>query len=289
MNITGEDRIHFIHAMSTNDIEQLSPGKGIETLFLNGRGQIQAETLALVTEECLLLDFDARRKKSLPLHLGKYIVMDDVHTQDISASLATIAVEGPLADQIVDSIAPLPPLGKLNHIFEHKLRIVRNSLSSYPGFWLLLPQEKKHEWIERIEAAGATSASADTWNIFRIENQIPLEGVDYPDTSIPQQANRLHAVSFSKGCYLGQEIVERVRSRGSLQKKLQTLEIDTADPPPSDSSVIWNKKEIGRLTSPVFSPEIGKVLAFALLREELSHEDSLAVNGDNARIRENDP
>ena len=289
LKITGEDRIHFIHAMSTNDVEQLSPGQGVETLFLNGRGQIQAETLALVTEECLLLDFDVRRKKSLPLHLAKYIVMDDVCTQDISSSLATIAIEGPLADQVVAAIASLPPRGKLNHISDHGLRIVRNSLSSHPGFWLLMPSEKKKKWIKQIEAANAISANADIWNTFRVENQIPLEGVDYPDTSIPQQANRLHAVSFNKGCYLGQEIVERVRSQGNLQKKLEVLEIDTVKLPPSGSPVVWRDKKIGRLTSPVFSPKIGKVLAFALLRDKLPREGSLIVDGHSAHIQQNRP
>ena len=122
----------------------------------------------------------------------------------------------------------------------------------------------------------------------RYENKIPLEGVDYPDKSIPQQASRLCAVSFSKGCYLGQEIVERVRSRGNLNRVLLGMEIDSTKTPSPGSSVLWKDKEVGHLTSPIFSPTVRKVLAFSLLRTEVPQNADLTVDGYAARVRQQD-
>ena len=286
IKVAGKDRVRFIHAMSTNNVEKLCPGEGIQTLFLNGRGHIQAEVLALITQEYLLLDFDAHRRKSLPLHLAKYIVMDDVSLEEVDSSLSVIAIEGPQAEQVMSTIATVPPPGKLNHVATGGHRIVRHSLSGGPGFWLSVPSIEKEAWIRQVESASALPADKDAWQTVRVENRIPLDGIDYPDKSIPQQAGRLCAVSFSKGCYLGQEIVERVRSRGNPQRTLEGLEVESSDLPAPDSPVIWCEKEIGRLTSPVFSPTIGKVLAFALLKNEVPRDGLLTVDGHKARIRQ---
>ena len=286
IKVTGKDRVRFIHAMSTNNVEKLHAGEGIQTLFLNGRGHIQAEALALIAQEYLLLDFDAHRRKSLPLHLGKYIVMDDVSVEEIDASLSAIAIEGPQAEQGMSTIAVIPPPGKLNHVTGSDHRVVRHSLSGGTGFWLLVPSTEKKAWIRQVESASVLPADENEWQTVRVENRIPLDSIDYPDKSIPQQAGRLCAVSFSKGCYLGQEIVERVRSRGNLQRTLEGLEVESSDLPEPDSPVIWREKEIGRLTSPVFSPTMGKVLAFALLKSGVPRDGLLTVDGHKARIRQ---
>ncbi len=283
----GEDRLHFVHAMSTNDIENLSPGEGIQTLFLNGQGHIQADVRVFVGEDHLLLDCDCRRRETLPLHLNKFIVMDDVSLEDVGSSVAAIAVEGPRAEEVAAGVTEgvLPPSGILRHVTHGAVGIARSSLTGGPGLWFFLPPEEKDSWIRRLEAAGAVPADEQAWQTVRVENGIPLEGVDYPDKTIPQQADRLDAVSFTKGCYLGQEIVERVRSRGNLRRRLERLEVDSKEPPPPDSPIFFGEKKVGRLTSPVFSPTMERVLGFALLRSEALSGETLTVDGHEARVR----
>ena len=288
IKVTGEDRTHFIHAMSTNDIEKLSPGEGIQTLFLNGQGHIQADVRVFVAGDHVLLDCDARRRETLPLHLEKFIVMDDVALEDMGASLAAIAVEGPRAEQVAKQLTEvtLPPPGELTHVRSGRARIARSSITGAAGLWFVVPAEERDEWIRRLESAGALAADEEARQTVRVENGIPLEGVDYPDKTIPQQADRLEAVSFTKGCYLGQEIVERVRSRGNLRRRLERVEVDSNEPPPADSPVFLGEKEVGRLTSPAFSPTMGRVLAFALLRSEAAHGETLTVDGRKVRVRQ---
>ena len=285
IKVSGADRVHFIHAMSTNDIEKLSPGEGIRTLFLNGQGHILAEACVFAAPDHLLLDCHGRRRETLRLHLNKFIVMDDVALEDAGSSLASIAVEGPRAELVVSKVARMPPPGELNHGVDGSVTIARGSLTGGPGLWLFLPPEEKPAWAARLESAGAFPAGEEAWRTVRVENGVPLEGVDYPDKTIPQQAARMQAVSFTKGCYLGQEIVERVRSRGHVHRALEGLEVDSSELPAPDSPVIWRGKEVGRLTSPVFSPTKGKVLAFALLRREAVQGETLTVDGHEARVR----
>ena len=287
IKVTGQDRLHFMHAMSTNDIEKLSPGEGIETLFLNGQGHIQADVRVLIAEDHLLLDCDSRRRETLPLHLNKFIVMDDVSLEDVGSTLPAIAVEGPRAEDVAAHVTDgaLPPPGALRHATHGATRIARSSLTGGPGLWFFPSAGEKDAWIRRLESAGAVPADEQAWQTVRVENGIPLEGVDYPDKTIPQQAARLDAVSFTKGCYLGQEIVERVRSRGNLRRTLERLEVDSEQLPPPDSPIFLGEKEVGRLTSPVFSPTMGRVLGFALLRSEAPPGETLTVDGHEARVR----
>ena len=287
IKVSGEDRLHFIHAMSTNDIEKLAPGEGIHTLFLNGQGHIQADARVFVARDHVLLDCDSRRRETLPTHLNKFIVMDDVSLEDVGSSVTAIAVEGPRAEEVAARVTggALPPPGDLRHVTHQAATIARGSLTGGPGLWFFVPAAEKVSWIRRLESAGAVPADEQARQTVRVENGIPLEGVDYPDNSIPQQAARLDAVSFTKGCYLGQEIVERVRSRGNLRRTLERLEVDLEQSPAPNSPILFGEKELGRLTSPVFSPTMGRVLGFALLRSEVPPGETLSVDGHEARLR----
>ena len=287
IKVTGEDRLSFVQAMSTNDIEKLAPGEGIQTLFLNAQGHIQADVRVFVAEDHLLFDCDSRRRETLPLHLDKFIVMDDVSLEDVGYSVTALAVEGPRAEELAGRMTDgvLPPPGALRHVTHGAARIARGSLTGGRGLWFFSSAQEKDSWIRRLESAGAVPADEQAWQTVRVENGVPLEGVDYPDNTIPQQAARLDAVSFTKGCFLGQEIVERVRSRGKLRRSLERLEVDSDEAPPPDSPIFFGEKEVGRLTSPVFSPTMGRVLGFAVLRSEAPSGETLTVDGHEARVR----
>ena len=120
----------------------------------------------------------------------------------------------------------------------------------------------------QAEAAGAVQADIATADVVRMENAKPRYGVDITETSIPQETQQMHAVHPSKGCYIGQEIVERVRSRGHVNKMLYPIEIEAAEAPPAGTSIKVDGKEVGTITSAAYSPLEGKVVGFGILRNE---------------------
>jgi aminomethyltransferase len=164
---------------------------------------------------------------------------------------------------------------------------VRSSISGQLGFCLVCAWERKEEWIRRLEQGGATAASSDDFRVVRVENGLPRCGEDYSDSNLPQETQQLHAVSFSKGCYLGQEIVERVRARGQVNRLLVGLELDTHQAPPAGVAVLHLGLPVGRLSSPVFSPRLQAVVGFAIVRRAAAAPGTpVSVDGIAARVRQ---
>ena len=284
----GEDRARLIHAMCSNDIESLSPGVGTYGFFLNAQGQIQTDSRIYVFEDHLLLDCEPERGQGLLRHLEKFIIMDDVTLEDVAPRSTTIALEGPRAESIAREVVgeKLPEAAPHSHSTCGDVRLLRSSLSGQPGLWILVEPAQKAELITSLQAAGAPAATEEDYRVVRVENQVPRCGSDF-DNHLPHETQQLHALSFTKGCYLGQEIVERVRSRGQVNRKLVGLELEGDAVPTEGSPVIVEDKEVGRLTSPAFSPRLGCVVGFAVLRRKAaSPETHVEVSGVQGQVRQ---
>jgi aminomethyltransferase len=266
----GEDRLRLLHAIASNAVEGLSPGQGTYAFFLNAQGRIQADSHLFVCEDRVLIDCEPEARQALRQHIESYIIMDDVQLEDLTESCAAVALEGPhsedIARQAVGDVLPEPV--PYSHRESQEIRILRSTLSGQAGLWFFSSSGRKGQLIEKLEAAGAVAAAAEDFRVVRVENRRPRFGEDYSSSNIPHETGLLQAVSFSKGCYLGQEIVERVRSQGQVNRLLVSLELDTRQPPEAGARVDHAGRQVGRITSPVFSPQRGKVLAFAILRRE---------------------
>ena len=269
IRVTGEDRVRLIHAMCSSDIESLRPGEGSYSFFLNVQGQIQTDSRIYVFEDHLLLDCEPERGQGLLQHLEKFIIMDDVTLEDVAPRSTTIAIEGPRAESIAREVVgeKLPEAAPHSHSTCGDVRLLRSSISGQPGFWILVEPAQKAELIASLQAAGAPAATEEDYRVVRVENRLPRCGSDF-DNHLPQETQQLHALSFTKGCYLGQEIVERVRSRGKVNRLLVGLELEGDTVPTEGSPIIVEDKEVGRLTSPAFSPRLNCVVGFAVLRRE---------------------
>lgn len=282
---TGEDRLRLLHAMSSNTVEDLKPGEGVRAYFLDAHGHILADTRIWVFEDSTLLDTEPETRQSLAEHLEKYIIMDDVTLEDVTDSMAAVAVEGPQARAIVEKQVGAAPEWGEHHPASSGVTIVATSVTGQPGCWLLTEAGGENELIRGLEAAGAAPASSEDARVVRVENGVARHAQDFFETTLPQESGHMSPVSFAKGCYLGQEIVERVRARGKVRRQLVRLEIDAAEPPPSGSTVLADGREVGTLTSPVFSPRMGACLGFSIVRRDASGPDrSLTVSGHAARI-----
>ena len=271
--------------MSSNAVEDLKPGEGVRAYFLNANGHILADTRIWVFEDSTLLDTEPETRQSLAEHLEKYIIMDDVTLEDVTDSVAAVAVEGPQARAIVEKQIGAAPVVDEHHLTSSGVTVVATSATGQPGCWLLAEAGGENKLIRELEAAGVAPASPEDAQVVRVENRVARHTQDFFETTLPQESGQMSPVSFAKGCYLGQEIVERVRARGKVRRQLVRLEIDAAEPLPSGSAVRADGRDIGTLTSPVFSPRMGACLGFSIVRRDASGPDrSLTVGGHAARV-----
>ena len=270
--VHGDDRKRLLHAMTTNHVEQLKPGDGCYAFFLNDRGRIIADVNILCRPEYLILDVEAETRPAVYEHLDKYIIADDVTLEDRSEQMTVLALEGPRAAEILQRIgAPAPASAYAQSEFENVL-VVNLSFTGAPGFRIYPPIEGKGKgsMLERLESAGAVGADTEAVNIVRMEHGRPQYGVEVTERYLAQETQIERALHFSKGCYLGQEIVERVRSRGQVHRRLMRIEISSQDTPPAGTKLTAGGTPAGEVVSSAFSPALGKVVGFAYVRTELA-------------------
>lgn len=273
IRVTGEDRARLIHAMSTNHVQGLAPGQGVYAFFLNAQGRVLADANIFALEDALLIDCEAAVRTRLYEHIDKYIIADDAYLEDVSEVLPAIAVEGPRAHELLPVPESTWGIASFGDGFIARVTRVAND-----GCWFF------GRFPDLNGIAQADEAAVDT---VRLENGRAVFGIDFSDANIAHEARQMHALHFSKGCYLGQEIVERVRSRGHVNRQLVPLRIEGTAAPPRGSKVMEADKEVGQITSAAFSPALQVVCALAMLRTEAMAKP-LLVEGAAARaeIRE---
>jgi aminomethyltransferase len=279
IKMLGEDRARLLHAMTTNRIQQLTPGTGCYAYFLTAQGRILADVNVLCRPDYLLLDTEPETRDKIFKHLDQYIIADDVTLEDDTDNTGTIAVQGPLAEAILRSLgAPTPSVPYANETWGDVLVV--------HGFSLFVPAAEKADLTAKLTAAGIEPASPEAFETVRLEHGKPRYGVDLSDRFLAQEANQPQALNFSKGCYLGQEIVERVRSRGQVHRILVPLEIDTQTPPEPGTKLQENGTAVAEITSAAFSPSLGKVVALAYVRTDRSAPGTeLQTGAAAARVR----
>jgi tRNA-modifying protein YgfZ len=263
IKLTGEDRARLLHAMTTNHIQQLTPGSGCYAFFLNDKGRVLADANVLCRPDYFLLDVERETREPLYQHLDRFIIADDVTLEDTTDATVTIALEGPQAADVMQRAGgPIPEVDYSSLDWGEWLVARLNSTGS-PGFFIFVPASEKEALIARLEAAGAEPADAEAARVVRLEHGKPRFSEDISERFLAQEANQPHALHFSKGCYLGQEIVERVRSRGQIHRVLKPLILDMKEPPAPGSKLDDGTTEI---TSAAHSPALDKVVALAYVR-----------------------
>jgi folate-binding protein YgfZ len=278
IRVSGEDRARLLHAMTTNHIQQLKPGEGCYAFFLNAQGRILGDVNLFCFEDHFLLDTEPETRHKIYEHLDRYIIADDVTLTDQTDSLATVAVEGPHAAEVLSKLgAPEPRTPYSTEAWGTHV-VARVDSTGSGGFFIFT--DEKESLIGDLEKCGITAASPADATIVRLENGRPRYGEEITERFLVQETGLLQAVSFSKGCYLGQEIVERVRSRAQIHRVLRRLEIDSPDVPPAGT-----KFEGGEVVSAVFSPALGKVIAMAYVKTSNSEPGTgLTIADAPARI-----
>ncbi len=287
---TGEDRARLLHAMTTNDIQRLAHNQGCYVFFLSAQGRILADANVYNLGESLLIDTEPETGAKIYAHLDKFIIADDVTLADESGGWAIVSIEGPLSEEILRSLgAPMPANDYGNTSWGDRI-VAKHSVTGLPGSRIFLPVDQLDEFRKHLESAGVVEADAEAVRTVRLEHGRPRYGEDITERYLAQETNQMHSISFSKGCYLGQEIVERVRSRAQIHRMLSPVRIHCRIPPEPHTKLRVNDKDVAEITSAVFSPALGEVAALAYVRvEQLQAKSEMIVAGTEPVVRASIP
>ena len=278
--ISGEDRTRWLNGMVTNNITTLEPGKGNYNFLLNAQGRIQGDAYIFNLSNNLLLSTSRTQSTTIAQLLEKFIIMDDVEIK-ISTGEG-LAVVGPAAKSTLRSMGistPETQLSLTHSTFNNERIDVLYAYSPGVPRYELYAQDLT-PLRQALESKGLPTAPTEAVEQLRILEGIPEYGKDIRDRDLPQETNQTRALHFSKGCYLGQEIVERIRSRGAVHRTLLQFSL-IGDLPPANTPLEADGKPIGELTSVSKINNIQRAVGYAR-REALERNATLTYLGGTA-------
>jgi folate-binding protein YgfZ len=279
IELSGPDRLRYLNAIVSNDVKNLKEGSGTLALLLNPQGRILAELEIYALADRLVTVSHASLRERTVETLDKYIIMDDVTLTDVTDKMGSLAIEGPFALKAFDraynlGVDEMPELAiRSVHIDSIPCEIVRRSHFGQPGVEIFASRKLLSELWENLaklarERNGAP-VGMKTLETLRLEAGIPFYPADFNDTVIPHEARvETTHISFSKGCYTGQEIVERVRSRGQVNRVRVRLIFSTSEPPAFGTRLRVDGKEVGLVTSAAYSPREKTAIGMGYSRRE---------------------
>jgi folate-binding protein YgfZ len=272
--VTGSDRVRWLNGMATNNVRDLAAGYGVYAFLLNAQGRIQADLYIFQRGESLLLDVEGEQHDKILGGLDRYIIADDVELADVSDKIAMIGLTGPQSRQVLEragiTVPELLPLQFAEVMWRDKsLTVLRGGEEMGESWQLWVAPEQKVALWEALIAAQARLVGTNALNLFRISRGVPKIGVDIRDRDLPQETGQTRALNFNKGCYLGQEIVERIRSRGAVHRQFMTFNVEGAVPE-AGTKILAEEKEVGEITSSAILPlsAVDKPVALGYLRRE---------------------
>jgi folate-binding protein YgfZ len=291
--LTGADRRTFLHALLTNDIIGLNEGTGTYAAYLTPQGRMITDMRVIETGDRILVGVAGDVAPALASRFETLIFSEDVQVEDATAGLDQIGVHGPAAADLLERATNVPVSGLANpysNVTSSGLTIVRDDALGQPGFDVYASKSEGLALRSRLAAAGAVQGSVETYEILRIESGRPLFGVDMTTDTIPLEAGiENRAVSFAKGCYVGQEVIVRVmhRGHGRVARRLVRLVLPGAPVPSRGARIFDGSRDVGEITSAAESPRANAPLAFAYVhRDYVSPGTVLTVNGSQARVYE---
>ncbi len=286
LDLTGPDRVRYLNAILTNNIKDLQPNHGNISLFLNPQGHIQAEIETYALPGKLFCVSYAMIREELVAGLDKYIIMDDVTLTDQTDAYATLALEGPSAAAVVHELAglDLQDLAELESrevsVGSIPCRLIKRSPGGVAGAESLVSRQQSEPlWNLLADTAkkhGGGPTGYTALNALRLEQGIPWFGYDFGEKQIPHEAGLQDShISYTKGCYTGQEIVERVRSRGQVNRSRVALKFDAPELPAANTPLLAEGKEFGYVTRSAFSPAGNAFIGMGYVRREKAAPGSI--------------
>lgn len=256
--LTGADRTRWLNGMITNNIRDLPVGQGVYAFVLNPQGRILGDLYAYNRGDSLSLDTDQSQLEKLLALFRRYIIMDKVEISDTSDRTVVIGVAGPKAGATLRSIGldfpKLEPLRLADLTWRNLgITVVRGDTPNIESYEIWASPEDALSLRDALEKSGATPVGTAALNFLRIAEGIPQYGQDIRERDLPQETGQDRALNFTKGCYIGQEIVERIRSRGNVHRKFTGFTIEGPLPAPG-TKIQLEGKDAGEITSSASLP-----------------------------------
>jgi folate-binding protein YgfZ len=289
--LTGGDRAAFLHALLTNDIARLTKGGGVYAAYLTPQGRMISDMRVIETGNRMLLNVERDVAPSLAERFDKLIFSEDVQAKDITGDLTLIGVYGPSAARMIQQATAISVAALANqydNITSESISIVRESGFGVPGYDVYVPRADAEDLRSKMIEAGAVEASEETGEALRIEAGRPRFGIDMNTDTIPLEAGlEDRAISFTKGCYVGQEVIIRVmhRGHGRVARRLVSLVLPSGAVPVRGDKIQFGDRIVGEITSATASPRLGTPLALGYVqRDYAAPATELTVNGLQARV-----
>jgi folate-binding protein YgfZ len=298
LEFEGPDRVRYLNAILTNDIKALKENRGAVSLFLNPQGHIQAEIETYAFREKLFCISYAMVRERLVPALDKYIIMDDVTLTDRTEEFATLALEGPRSAAVALALSGVD-LGTMEELESREAkvrdlacRVSKRSPGGVASAEFLVAREKTEAlWNvlhEAVRGEGGGPAGYRALHTVRLELGTPWFGYDFGEKQIPHEAGLQDShISYTKGCYTGQEIVERVRSRGQVNRVRVSLQFTVSGAVAAGTALLADGKEVGYVTRSGFSPVVKAWIGMGYVRREKSGAGTeLGIAGGSASVIE---
>jgi folate-binding protein YgfZ len=280
--LTGADRIRFLHGQVTNDVKKLRFGEGCYSAITTAKGKMESDLNIFALADELLLDFEPGLTEKISARLEKFIVADDVQIVDAAPHYGLLSVQGPKAAEVVRALnlfpeIPTQQLGlmKISDATLGEIYLVNNPRLGTSGFDLFVPNNSRGAVADKlIAAAKQIGGRVCGWKAFenaRIEAGIPRFGADMDETNIPLECGiESRAIVYNKGCYIGQEVINRIHSVGHVTRELRALRLATnlESLPKKGDRLFHAGKEVGYVTSAVKSPALNANIALGYVRRE---------------------
>ena len=282
IRVSGSEATMFLNGLITNDVKNLAQNRWMPAVFPTVQGRlIGAVRVIRGSGPEFLIDTETTSHDAVLKTVSRFTLAGDFKVSDVTKETALLTVQGERAAEVVEKVFATPVSGLPgNGVVETDVTIIRASHTGENGFDLFIDSSRKAELQQALEAAGAQPIGEDTFEILRVEAGIARFGQDMDETNVVPETNLDDAVSFTKGCYVGQEIIVRIKHRGHPAKKLTQLRFET-DQQIEPGAVIRSteNQEIGRVTSAVVSPKRGSI-GLGYVRYEHMAEGTRVIVGD---------
>jgi folate-binding protein YgfZ len=262
VKLTGSERASWLQGMVTNDVERLQPGSGCYAAHLTPQGKIVAHMQVLVDEDAIWLSLERAAVPKLLAAFDKLLIMEDVRVTDESDEYSILDLIGPKATAALDSWInePLNLGGKYSHRKIDDSRVVISNL----GLDVWVRRGKTDKVLRFLAQSGATAIDHGTWDVLRTEAGIPVYGVDIDETTTMPEIGEA-GISYEKGCYIGQEVVAKVKYIGHVNRRFVGLVFSGTDLPKLKSPIQKGGREVGYVTTTLFSPGLNKPIALGFV------------------------
>ncbi len=262
LKLTGSERVSWLQGMVTNDVQKLTPGTGCYAAHLTAQGKIVAQMQILADDDALWLSLERSALPKLVQAFDKLLIMEDVQIQDASEEYGILSVIGPKSTSVLESW--LGELLNLSGLYSHRNFEAGRVVVSDLGVDVWVSRGQAGKVFRSLAQSGATAIDRGTWDVLRTEAGIPIYGVDIDETTtMPEIGEK--GISYDKGCYVGQEVVAKVKYIGHVNRRFVGLTLSGTDLPELKSPIHKGDREVGYVTTSLFSPGLNRSVALGFV------------------------